>query len=139
MGRSSSQAKIRAPEDLRGKRIGVQSIGGGVWMFTMLAFENRGLNPERDKIQFRSLAISRCMAQAMTQGTSSTALIWVTRCGTQMERQGYRILADLATDRRAVSGTWGDGEAESRSSATPEVAERALRAMVETIGYHQQS
>ena len=38
---------IRSPADLRGKKIGVQSIGGGVWMFSMLAFEHWGLNPER--------------------------------------------------------------------------------------------
>ena len=56
--------KIRAPEDLKGKRIGVQSIGGGVWMFTMLAFEKWGLNPERDNIQLKE---------------SSTAPIWAIR------------------------------------------------------------
>ena len=72
--------KIRAPEDLKGKRIGVQSIGGGVWMFTMLAFEKWGLNPERDNIQFRVLGRSvGALPRRLTQGTSSTALIWATR------------------------------------------------------------
>jgi NitT/TauT family transport system substrate-binding protein len=50
---------IKTPADLKGKRIGVQSIGGGVWMFSMLAFDHWGLNPERDNIQFRSSAINR--------------------------------------------------------------------------------
>ncbi|MGN6730502.1 MAG: ABC transporter substrate-binding protein, partial [Candidatus Binatia bacterium] len=27
---------IKTPADLKGKRVGVQSIGGGVWMFSML-------------------------------------------------------------------------------------------------------
>ncbi|MBM4299137.1 MAG: hypothetical protein FJ143_15480, partial [Deltaproteobacteria bacterium] len=44
---------IRTSADLKGKRIGVQSIGGGLWMFSMLAFEHWGINPERDNIQFR--------------------------------------------------------------------------------------
>src|SRR5262249_1413393 len=44
---------IKTPADLKGKKIGVQSIGGGVWMFSMLAFDHWGLNPERDNIQFR--------------------------------------------------------------------------------------
>jgi ABC-type nitrate/sulfonate/bicarbonate transport system substrate-binding protein len=86
---------IRAPEDLKGKRIGVQSIGGGVWMFTMLAFEKWGLNPERDNIQFRVLGDQSVIAQAITQGIVDGAYLGYT-FGAQMERQGYRILADLA-------------------------------------------
>ena len=31
---------IHNPEDLKGKRIGVQSIGGGVWSMAMLAIEH---------------------------------------------------------------------------------------------------
>ena len=58
---------IRSPADLKGKRIGVQSIGGGVWMFTMLAFEHWGLDPERDKIQFRILGDQSVQAQAIAQ------------------------------------------------------------------------
>src|SRR5918992_560398 len=43
---------IKAPADLKGKRIGVQSIGGGVWMFSIVALGHWGLNPERDNIPF---------------------------------------------------------------------------------------
>jgi ABC-type nitrate/sulfonate/bicarbonate transport system substrate-binding protein len=45
--------KIAAPADLKGKLVGVQSIGGGVWTFTTLALDHWGFVPERDKIQFR--------------------------------------------------------------------------------------
>ncbi len=31
---------IRSPADLRGKSLGVQSLGGGVWMYTMLALDH---------------------------------------------------------------------------------------------------
>ena len=34
---------IRTAEELKGKRIGVQSIGGGIWSQTMLALEHFGL------------------------------------------------------------------------------------------------
>src|SRR2546430_2798265 len=33
---------IKTPADLKGKKIGVASLGGGNWMFTMLAFEHWG-------------------------------------------------------------------------------------------------
>jgi ABC-type taurine transport system substrate-binding protein len=40
---------IHNPEDLKGKRIGVQSIGGGVWSMAMLAIEHLGLEPSGTK------------------------------------------------------------------------------------------
>jgi len=56
---------IRTPSDLKGKRIGLQSIGGGIWMFTMLALEHWGLNPERDNIQLRVIGDQSVLAQAV--------------------------------------------------------------------------
>ena len=35
-----TNAKIRAPDDLKGKIIGVQSIGGGVWVFAQMALDH---------------------------------------------------------------------------------------------------
>jgi ABC-type nitrate/sulfonate/bicarbonate transport system substrate-binding protein len=125
--------KIRAPEDLKGKRIGVQSIGGGVWMFTMLAFEKWGLIPERDNIQFRVLGDQSVIAQAMTQGIVEGAYLGYT-FGAQMERQGYRILADLAKIGVPYQGL-GIMAKRSLVDRTPEVAEKALRAMVESISF----
>src|SRR5688572_14318650 len=125
--------KIRAPEDLKGKRIGVQSIGGGVWMFTMLAFEKWGLNPERDNIQFRVLGDQSVIAQAITQGIVDGAYLGYT-FGAQMERQGYRVLADLATIGVPYQGL-GIMAKRSLIDRTPEIAEKALRAMVESIGF----
>ncbi len=125
--------KIRAPEDLKGKRIGVQSIGGGVWMFTMLAFEKWGLNPERDNIQFRVLGDQSVIAQAITQGIVDGAYLGYT-FGAQMERQGYRVLADLAKIGVPYQGL-GVMAKRSLIDRTPEIAEKALRSMVESIGF----
>ena len=43
--------KIRNPSDLKGKILEIQSIGGGLWMFTLMALDHWGLDPKRDKIQ----------------------------------------------------------------------------------------
>jgi ABC-type nitrate/sulfonate/bicarbonate transport system substrate-binding protein len=43
---------IKSPEDLRGKQVGVTSIGGTNWMGTILGLEKLGLDPNRDKINF---------------------------------------------------------------------------------------
>jgi NitT/TauT family transport system substrate-binding protein len=124
---------IRTPADLKGKRIGVQSIGGGVWMFSMLAFEHWGLNPERDQIQFRIIGDQSVMAQALTQNVIDGAYLGYT-FGAQMERQGYRVLADLAKIGVPYQGL-GVMARRSLVDRNPDLAERSLRAMVETIAY----
>jgi len=124
---------IRTPADLKGKKIGVQSIGGGVWMFSMLAFEHWGLNPERDNIQFRIIGDQAVMAQALTQNVIDGAYLGYT-FGAQLERQGYRVLADLAKIGVPYQGL-GVMARRSLVDRSPELAERTLRAMVETIAY----
>ena len=124
---------IRSPADLKGKKIGVQSIGGGVWMFSMLAFEHWGLNPERDNIQFRIIGDQAVMAQALTQNVIDGAYLGYT-FGAQLERQGYRVLADLAKIGVPYQGL-GVMARRSLVDRSPEMAERTLRAMVETIAY----
>jgi len=124
---------IRTPADLKGKKIGVQSIGGGVWMFSMLAFEHWGLSPERDNIQFRLIGDQGVMAQALTQNIIDGAYLGYT-FGAQLERQGYRVLADLATLGIPYQGL-GVMARRGLLDRSPETAERALRAMVESIAY----
>lgn len=124
---------IRAPADLKGKRVGVQSMGGGVWMFSMLAFEHWKLHPERDNIQFRIIGDQSVMAQALTQGIIDGAYLGYT-FGAQMERQGYRVLADLARLGIPYQGL-GVMTRRSLVDKSPDLAERALRAMVESIQY----
>jgi len=41
---------LKTPEQLRGKRFGIQSIGGTTWMHTILGLEHIGLDVKRDNI-----------------------------------------------------------------------------------------
>ncbi|HEY2990722.1 MAG TPA: ABC transporter substrate-binding protein [Candidatus Binatia bacterium] len=122
---------VRNPADLKGKRIGVQSIGGGVWMFTMLAFEHWGLSPERDNIQLRVIGDQSVIAQALGSGIIDGAYLGYT-FGSQMERQGFRVLADLAKLGIPYQGL-GIMARRSFVDRSPDVAERTLKAMIETI------
>ncbi len=56
---------IKTPNDLKGKQIGVASLGGGNWMFTMLAFDHWGLDPKRDNITFRIIGNTGVRAQSI--------------------------------------------------------------------------
>jgi len=127
--------QIKSPSDLKGRNIGVQSIGGGIWMFTMLAFEHWGLNPERDNIKFRILGDQSVIAQAITTGTIDGAYMGYT-FGSNLERQGYRVLADLAKLGIPYQGL-GIMARRSFVDRSPEIAEKALRAMVEATAFIQ--
>lgn len=124
---------IKTPADLKGKKIGVQSIGGGVWMFSMLALEHWGLSPERDNIQFRIIGDQSVLAQAITQNIIDGGYLGYAY-GAQLERQGYRMLADLMKLGIPYQGL-GMIAKRSLIDRTPEIPERTLRAVVEAIAY----
>src|SRR5262249_33479022 len=56
---------IKTPEDLRGKKFGIQSIGGTVWMGAILALEHLNLDPERDKIAILAVGDQNILSQAL--------------------------------------------------------------------------
>jgi NitT/TauT family transport system substrate-binding protein len=124
---------IKTPADLKGKTIAVQSIGGGIWMFTMLAFEHWGLNPERDGIKLRVVSDQAVIAQAIAAGMVDGGYLGYT-FGAQLERQGFRILADLAKLGIPYQGL-GVMARRNLVERSPDVAEKSLRAMVDAIAF----
>ncbi|MGE5816483.1 MAG: ABC transporter substrate-binding protein [Deltaproteobacteria bacterium] len=124
---------IKTPAQLKGKTIAVQSIGGGIWMFTMLAFDHWGLNPERDGIKFRVVSDQAVIAQAIASGLVDGGYLGYT-FGAQLERQGFRMLADLVKLGIPYQGL-GIMARRSLIDRSPDLAERTLRAMVEAIAF----
>src|SRR5438093_170698 len=124
---------IRTPAELKGKRIGVQSIGGGVWMFTLLAFDHWGLDPGRDNIQLRVIGEQPVLAQALASGIIDGAYLGYI-FGALMQKQGFRVLADLLKLGIPFQGL-GIMARRSFVDRSPDTAERALRAMVETVRF----
>ena len=111
-------SSIRSPADLKGKKIGVQSIGGGVWMFTMLAFEHWGLDPDRDKIQFRILGDQSVQAQAIAQNIIDGGYLelFLRRA---VGTPGISNHGRLDKDGHSVSGPGRHGEAQLDRQALP--------------------
>lgn len=130
-----SSSKIKSPSDLKGKILGVQSIGGGIWTFTMLALDHWGLVPERDKIQFRIVGDQAVIAQALLSGTVDAAYLGYT-FSKIVERQGFRILADLAKAGIPYQGT-GILARRGLLDQSPELAEKTLKAFVKAVAYIQ--
>jgi ABC-type nitrate/sulfonate/bicarbonate transport system substrate-binding protein len=127
--------KINAPVDLKGKLIGVQSIGGGVWTFTTLALDHWGLAPERDKIQFRILGDQSVMAQGLINGTVDAVYLGYT-FSKVVQRQGFHVLADLAKIDIPYQGV-GVVARKSFLDQSPDIAERTLKAIAKAVAYLQ--
>lgn len=86
---------IKSIEDLKGKRFGVQSIGGTVWMGAILGLEHLGLDPARDNITILAVGDQTVLAQAVTTGTIDATVI----DGVQSRRlheNGLPILAEFS-------------------------------------------
>jgi len=87
-------ASIVRAEDLKGKRLGVQSIGGGIWSLAMLALEHLGLEPTRDKIAVMVLGDQPVLTQAMASGKIDAAYLGYT-FSTLLKEKGFRVMLDI--------------------------------------------
>jgi NitT/TauT family transport system substrate-binding protein len=130
--------EIRNPMELKGKTIGVTSIGGGNWVFTMLALEHWGLDPKRDGITIRVIGNEAVRAQAIATGVIDGGHIATYAFSTALKRQGFRILADLVELGIPYQGTTVFAR-RSMVNQSPEVVEKVLTALVEAIAFIQDS
>ncbi|MBM4262112.1 MAG: hypothetical protein FJ143_17245 [Deltaproteobacteria bacterium] len=120
-----AQPKIQRPEDLRGKTLGVQSIGGGIWMFVMMTLDHWGLSPEKDKIQMRVMGDQSVLAQALSAGLIDGS-VWGFAYNNNLQKSGGRLLADLTALNIPYQGT-GLVARRGLVAKEPDVVEKTLR------------
>ena len=90
-----ARAGIRNIEDLRGKQIGVTSIGGTNWMGTILGLERLGLDLNRDKINFIVAGDDSVRTQALLAGAlDATAVDGV--FSKILREKGLPVLAEFS-------------------------------------------
>ena len=127
--------RVRTQEDLKGKILGVQSIGGGIWMFTQILLDHWGLNPERDKIQIRAIGDDSVLAQAVMSGIIDGAVLGYT-FSRVVSQKGGRILVELPTLNIKYQGT-GLVVRKSFIESSPDVVEKTLRALIKANRFIQ--
>jgi ABC-type nitrate/sulfonate/bicarbonate transport system substrate-binding protein len=126
---------IKSPADLKDRTIGVTSMGGGIWMYTMLALEHWKIDPKRDKVKLRVVGDQAVIAQAIASGVVDGGYLSYTYASA-LERQGFRILVDFSTldipfpsvglyGRRSFVNQW------------PATLEKTLKASTEAIRFIQ--
>jgi NitT/TauT family transport system substrate-binding protein len=129
----AANPKIKSPTDLRGKSLGVNSLSGGTWIFTMLTLDHWGLSPERDKIQMRGLGDSSIISQALLAGNIDAAYLSYSFAKV-VENKGFRVLADLQKLPIAYQGT-GIIMRRSTAASSSATLESVIRALLDGVAF----
>ena len=90
-----ARPEIKKPEDLKGKQIAIQSIGGGGWANNMLAMDYLGLDPDRDNIHFLVLGDQPSRIQALEAGRAQASWMGST-FSAPLKKKGYTVLLEMA-------------------------------------------
>jgi ABC-type nitrate/sulfonate/bicarbonate transport system substrate-binding protein len=122
---------IDSLEELRGKTFGVQSIGGGFWLQTMIALNGLGIDPEKYDVKMRILGDTATVTQALGSGGVDATVIPYS-FSEAAKRAGANVLADIGKLNIPYQGTTICYLRESTSSS-PDVMSRLLRGLVEAV------
>ena len=123
--------EIRSGADLKGKRIGVTSIGGTGWMSAMLGLEQLGLNADRDKISLAAFGDQRVISQALESGTVQAASLTGV-FSRRLQRAGYHFIGDM--EKIPLVGTSVVVKADYLAGQSA-VVRSVLKALIEAHGY----
>jgi len=124
---------IHSPEDLKGKRLGVQSIGGGTWSMSMLALEHFGLEPTKDKIAVLVIGDTPILAQALESGNIDAAYLTY-GYSKVLKDKGFPLLLDMA---KAPIPYQGLAAATRRAyiRQNPQIIDALMRGFAESIAF----
>lgn len=95
--------EIASVEDLRGKVVGVQSIGGGFWLQTMIIFDGLGIDPDKYGLKFRVIGDGPVIAQALTTGNIDVAAMTYSLSEAPL-KAGFKSLIDGADLKAPYQG-----------------------------------
>jgi len=122
---------IRTLEDLRGKTFGVQSIGGGFWLQTMIALDQLGIDPEKYDLKMRILGDTATVTQALGSGGVDATVIPYSY-SEAAKRAGANVLADIGKLSFPYQGTTLCFLKGSAASSADQVS-RLLKGLVDAV------
>jgi len=124
---------INSAKDLRGKRVGVQVVGGSLWITAMLALEQLKIDPVRDDIRVLTISDQTVLAQALETGVIDAAPL-DTAFSQKLKKKGFPILVELnKTNTRTVSSTVV--VLNSFLQSQPQLLENLLKALIEGAAF----
>ena len=123
---------IKRVEDIRGKKLAINSLGGGTWIGAMLWLEHFGLDPQRDQILLQSIGDQSVQAQSLESGVVD--VVFVDGFYSKLLKQkGMTVLADYTELKQPLVS---QSMVVQRSFLQhPEVAENYLKAEIEGMAF----
>ncbi|HYA30230.1 MAG TPA: ABC transporter substrate-binding protein, partial [Acidobacteriota bacterium] len=126
-----ARKEIHTLEDLRGKTFGVQSIGGGFWLQTMIALDYLGIDPDKYDLKMRILGDTATVTQALGSAVVDATVIPYS-FSEAAKRAGANVLADIGKLPIPYQGTTICFLRDSPSSS-PDVILRLLKGLVDSV------
>jgi NitT/TauT family transport system substrate-binding protein len=124
---------IDSLEELRGKTFGVQSIGGGAWLSTMVALDAIGLDPDKHKLNVRVIGDTGTQTQALVTGNIDAAILPYSY-SEMAKRAGARSLVDAGALKLTYQATVMCALKDS-SAVTSETMTILTKGLIESLIY----
>ena len=120
---------------LREKVFGVQSIGGGFWLQTMIILDQLGVDPDKNKLQLRIIGDEPTILQALLASNIDAAVITHASAAVA-KRAGLRSLANTSEMKVPYQGV-GVCTRSDRIVNSPDLMMRLVKSMVEGVVFIQ--
>ena len=126
---------IKKAHDLAGKRIGVQSIGGTLWMYVILTLEQLGLDTARDNIRLLVIGDQTIIARALETQIIDAAVLTTRTYIPGLKQKGFSVLNEVTP---AMAAT-GIVTRKTYLQKNPETLENIMKALIEGEHYMMSS
>jgi len=118
---------------LREKLFGVQSIGGGFWLQTMIVLDRLGVDADKYKLQMRVIGDEPTILQALLAANVDAAVITQASAAVA-KRAGLRSLANTADLKVPYQGV-GVCTRSDRIVNSPDLIMRLVKGMIEGVAF----
>ena len=122
---------------LRDKVFGVQSIGGGFWLQTMIVLDQLGVDPDKYGLKMRVIGDEPTILQALLAANIDAGVITFASAAVA-KRAGLRSLVNTSELRLSYQGA-GICTRSDRITNSPDLMLRLLKGMVEGVAFIQDS
>jgi ABC-type nitrate/sulfonate/bicarbonate transport system substrate-binding protein len=116
---------------LREKTFGVQSIGGGFWLQTMIVLDRLGVDPDKNGLKMRIIGDEPTILQALLASNIDAAVITYASAAVA-KRAGLRSLVNT-TDLRVPYQGVGICTRSDRIANSPDLMLRLVKGMVDGL------
>jgi len=125
--------EITSVDELGGRVVGVQSIGGGFWLQTMIIFDSLGIDPDKFGLKFRIIGDGPVIAQALSTGNIDVAAMTYSLSEAPL-KAGFRSLVDAAELKTPYQGP-NVCALKEVITARQEFFQRLIKGLAEATGF----